>query len=166
MKRIEIIEFEKNLKTLDGIGTGRLQYAVFKNLEKIERLQASWRKYIQGKVSEPLKELENELAKLQQTAINQQAAQKKIQEWPRLPELLAAREQFNNDPVIRDFNEHVEADYAPYHYTLTAADLEGTQLDLPKMKALARLCPNFDDVFQNVEDTGEKKEKTKMDILK
>lgn len=165
MKRIKIIEFEKNLKTLDGIGTGKLQYAVFKNLEKIEQIQASWKKFIQGKVPPALKELESELAKIQQTAINPQAAQKKIQEWPSLPELLAAREQFNSDPAIADFNDHDEADYVPYHYTLTPADLEGTQLDQPKMKALAWLCPNFDEVFQEVE-ASEKKEKTKMDILK
>ncbi|HKK82000.1 MAG TPA: hypothetical protein VJ909_07120 [Prolixibacteraceae bacterium] len=157
MKQSEIIQLSRAISILDGKGSDRLKWAIYRTSEKIQKASTDAMKFIEEMKPKNLKNLQKEQAEILQKCKTNQERQTAMLNWSKASDLENELQKFTESDKYKNFIESNNEEFTPYPLTLEKEDLEGVELNNQTFFVLEKIGEGLDKVMEEIIKEEEKK---------
>ena len=149
MEKNELKAFLQELRAIDGVGTRKLKYAVFKNTERAEREIISNDRFIKKARPKELADLETQRDLFLQKLDPKENKAAKLKLWEKFDDLFMAVNNYNEKEV--DPFMQLESEFEVFQYDITKEDIDEIEkagkMNNATMHCLSVICPNLKEMM-------------------
>lgn len=148
MKQSEILQLNQTIAVLDGKGSTRLKWAVYRTSDKLEAAAKELMKFIEELKPEKLKKLQKEQAEILQKCKTKDEQKTAMLNWSKAGELQAELQKFIESKKYQDFMNSDNEEFKPYPITLEKADIEGIEFNNQAFWVLEKIANGLEKVME------------------
>jgi Zn-dependent oligopeptidase len=148
MKQKEILRLSRSINKLDGKGSDRLKWAVYRTDSKLQKEMPSIMQFIEKLKPKRLAYLQKLQGNLLQKCKTESEREKTIEEWKHSDELESELQKFVDSKKYQDFLNSDNEEFKPYPIELSEDDLEGVKLNNETFWVLERIGIGLEKVME------------------
>lgn len=148
MKQAEILQLNQTIAVIDGKGSTRLKWAVYRTSDKLEAIAEQVMKFIEELKPEKLKKLQKEQSEILQKCKTKEEQQTAMLNWSKSEQHKKELLAFINSDKYKNFLESDNEEFKPYPITLEKEDLEGIELNNQVFWVLEKISTGLEKVME------------------
>lgn len=150
MKQKEILRLSQSIKKLDGKGSDRLKWAVYRTDSKLQKEIPSIMQFIEKLKPKRLAYLQKLQGNLLQKGKTESEREKAIAEWKHSDELESELQKFVESKKYQDFLNSENEEFKPYPIELSEDDLEGVELNNETFWVLEQIGTGLEKLMEEI----------------
>ncbi|MFO7864382.1 MAG: hypothetical protein R6U85_10305 [Salinivirgaceae bacterium] len=148
MKQAEIIQLSRTISVLNGQGSNRLKWAIYRTTERLSKAEKQAIEFIEEMKPEKLKSLQKEQSEILQKCKSDTERQTAMLNWSKRNALETELQKFTESKAYTEFINSNNEEFKPYPITLKPEDLEGIDLNNQVFWVLEKITEGLEDAMK------------------
>jgi hypothetical protein len=147
MKNIEILKIERGIQLLEGKGSSKLRWAVYRTTKKLQEEIPVIHDFINTLKNEKIKNLQQEESEAVKTCRTEKEREAALEKWGKTEQLQIELMKFIKSKEYKDFLASENESFKPYPFTVTADDLDGIEFNSAVFECLELIVEGVEEIM-------------------